>query len=293
MSRNLLICFDAFGTLFMPKRPIAQQYGEVARSLFGLGGFTDEQLADSFKKAFKQQAKQHPNFGKANGMNPERWWTNIIHNTFRPLVGAEQRIHEDLAPKLLHRFGSEEGYDLMPGVRLLLQGLKDRSANRQAHTVVGVVTNSDNRVPGILSSFGLSVSPLRYGDKPLGRNSVATRYDIDFTVMSYDAGHEKPDKRIFAAAEEMLQLLPVATETDLNSWDLLHVGDEYEKDVVGAKNARWYAVLVNGEAGRVPRDVADLSQADPNDLLQHMRDGHPYVALSSLELLAQWLGIRP
>ena len=45
--RNLLICFDAFGTLFAPKRPIAQQYGEVARSL-GLGGFTDEQLQDSY-----------------------------------------------------------------------------------------------------------------------------------------------------------------------------------------------------------------------------------------------------
>lgn len=48
-KRNLLICFDAFGTLFKPKRPIAQQYGEVARSL-GLGGFSDEELQSSFRK---------------------------------------------------------------------------------------------------------------------------------------------------------------------------------------------------------------------------------------------------
>jgi len=47
-KRNLLLCFDAFGTLFTPKRPIAQQYGEVARSL-GLGGFSDEQVQTSFK----------------------------------------------------------------------------------------------------------------------------------------------------------------------------------------------------------------------------------------------------
>lgn len=47
-KRNLLLCFDAFGTLFTPKRPIAKQYGEVARSL-GLGGFSDEQLQASFK----------------------------------------------------------------------------------------------------------------------------------------------------------------------------------------------------------------------------------------------------
>ena len=47
-KRNLLICFDAFGTLFKPKRPIQQQYGEVARSL-GLGGFSDEDVNSSFK----------------------------------------------------------------------------------------------------------------------------------------------------------------------------------------------------------------------------------------------------
>ena len=47
-KRNLLICFDAFGTLFTPKRPVAQQYAEVARSL-GLGGFSDDEVQESFK----------------------------------------------------------------------------------------------------------------------------------------------------------------------------------------------------------------------------------------------------
>ena len=47
-KRNLLICFDAFGTLFTPKRPVVQQYAEVAKSL-GLSGFTEDELAASFK----------------------------------------------------------------------------------------------------------------------------------------------------------------------------------------------------------------------------------------------------
>ena len=46
--RNLLICFDAFGTLFKPKRPIAEQYGEVARSV-GLRGFSDEDVQRCFR----------------------------------------------------------------------------------------------------------------------------------------------------------------------------------------------------------------------------------------------------
>lgn len=47
--RNLLICFDAFGTLFKPKRPVEQQYAEVARSM-GLSGFSDEDVKGAFRE---------------------------------------------------------------------------------------------------------------------------------------------------------------------------------------------------------------------------------------------------
>ena len=94
--RNLLICFDAFGTLFKPKRPIAQQYAEVATSL-GLRKLSEDEVQSSFMKgtlkqepssgkhrtilrfypAFKHESKAHPNYGKASDMNVEKWWTNV------------------------------------------------------------------------------------------------------------------------------------------------------------------------------------------------------------------------
>ena len=74
--RNLLICFDAYGTLFRPKLPIAQQYGDVARSL-GLTGFTNEDVKASFEVAWKQETRANPNFGKASGMRPDQWWTKV------------------------------------------------------------------------------------------------------------------------------------------------------------------------------------------------------------------------
>lgn len=306
-KRNLLLCFDAFGTLFTPKQPIAQQYGDVARSL-GLGGFTDKQVQDSFKQAFRQEAKQNPNFGKANGMNAGKWWTNvrdgkgsieallmtgiqIIHNTFQPLVGANQQIHTELAPRLLYRFASEEGYVLKPGVLPLLHGLRDRDQRTFGRTVIGVVTNSDDRVPGILTSLGLRVSPLTYGSNAVA-DAAATEYDIDFAVMSYDVGHEKPDKRIFAAAEDMLKSNLAVAGADLSTWDKVYVGDEYEKDVVGARDAGWYAVLVNENGSGGHEDVKDLDHANPGNLLQHLRERHPAVVLSSLERLAQWLCVH-
>lgn len=47
MKRNLLLCVDAFGTLFRPRSPIAEQYGTVAR---GMGvKISDDEVAQSFK----------------------------------------------------------------------------------------------------------------------------------------------------------------------------------------------------------------------------------------------------
>ena len=74
--KNLLLCFDAFGTLFKPRQPVPQQYTEVAKSL-GLGGFSSEDVAKSFKEAFKKAAKENPNFGKSSGMGSEKWWSNV------------------------------------------------------------------------------------------------------------------------------------------------------------------------------------------------------------------------
>lgn len=46
--RSLCLTFDAFGTLFHPRQPIATQYAAVARE-HGLSGFTDEEISKRFK----------------------------------------------------------------------------------------------------------------------------------------------------------------------------------------------------------------------------------------------------
>lgn len=93
-----LITFDAFGTLFTPREPIAKQYSDVARQL-GLSGFTESALQSSFHTgmqthhgmpaanrlivdlattaAFKNESRRHPNYGKASGMLANQWWANV------------------------------------------------------------------------------------------------------------------------------------------------------------------------------------------------------------------------
>ncbi|KAF2487922.1 HAD-like domain-containing protein [Neohortaea acidophila] len=246
-KRGLLICFDAFGTLFTPKRPVHQQYAEVARAV-GLQNIRDADVERTFKDAFKQEASQHPNFGKAKGMNSEQWWTNIITNTFLPIVGKDTQLPRDLVPKLLHRFWSDEGYVLVPGVRQFFEQLReyfDQDPRRRREVLVGVITNSDDRVPDTLTALGLRVGPLRYGGRPSSEGAETRTDDINFTIMSYDVGHEKPAREIFVAAE---QTASADAGESLDDWRKIYVGDEYKKDVLGATNAGWNAVLVG------PRD---------------------------------------
>lgn len=87
---NLLLCFDAFGTLFKPKHTVALQYAEVARQC-GFTGFTDSELQSTLKAAIKGESKQNPNYGKATGLGATKWWTNVrpLHNPNRLRVTSQ------------------------------------------------------------------------------------------------------------------------------------------------------------------------------------------------------------
>lgn len=119
--------------------------------------------------------------------------------------------------------------------------------------MIGVITNSDDRVPDVLSSLGLRVNGLRYdtsSEKILEQSKRGEEegvQDIDFCIMSYDVGVEKPHSEIFNAAVSTLDSL-LSTEGnsfERNDWDLLYVGDEVAKDAKGAVNAGWDAVLLD------------------------------------------------
>jgi hypothetical protein len=129
-----------------------------------------------------------------------------------------------------------------------------RQKHAKQRLVIGVITNSDDRVPDVLSSLGLEVNGLRYGGLPepaveqskeeeQGREAS----DIDFCIMSYDVGVEKPGVEIFEAAISTLSSMlnsegKVYEEKD---WEKVYVGDEVGKDAKGAVQAGWDAVLLD------------------------------------------------
>ncbi|KAF5022887.1 hypothetical protein F66182_5047 [Fusarium sp. NRRL 66182] len=291
-KRNLVLCFDAFGTLIRPVQPVAQQYAQVARQC-GITNFSDDELQTTLISAIKQESKRNPNYGKASGLGATRWWTNVIQNTFTSLAKDEKPLPKDLAPKLLHRFASREGYDTEPGLIDALKGVKRHTSRHFERLVVGVVTNSDDRVPSILSSLGLSVSPLRYGTDTDEEELGGENYDIDFHCMSYDVGVEKPDKRIFNAADLMLAQVVSSrsgkslneAQQDIKSWQKVYVGDDQAKDVVGAANAGWNPILLDPQDECASVSDLKLWRSSPTDELQHKTcriEDHPTQTLDGL-----------
>jgi hypothetical protein len=85
-KKNLLLAFDAFGTLFEPNCPIPQAYGKAAlrhgirfidKSEHQLKSEDCAPVKKSFSRAFKHESAQNPNYGKATGLGAEKWWANV------------------------------------------------------------------------------------------------------------------------------------------------------------------------------------------------------------------------
>ncbi len=96
------------------------------------------------------------------------------------------------------------------GARETLAALSERGYR------LGVVSNADGRVRGLLESAG--IAPL-----------------LEIILDSAEVGVEKPDPRIFLAATERLGLAPASCA---------YVGDIYEIDVAGARAAGLAAILI-------------------------------------------------
>jgi HAD superfamily hydrolase (TIGR01549 family) len=95
---------------------------------------------------------------------------------------------------------------------------------RSAGLQVGVISNSNGTVRGLLKSLGLG-------------------QQLDFVIDSFEVGVEKPDARIFALA---------LARARLEAREAIYVGDLYSVDVCGARGAGIDAILLDpgGHWGR-------------------------------------------
>ncbi|KAJ5885173.1 hypothetical protein N7495_009683 [Penicillium taxi] len=295
-SRSLLLTFDAFDTLFHPRQPVPEQYVLTANE-FGLSGsaLTPQKFKAAFKHVFHKQVTLYPNYGRADVLcgkygGPRQWWEEVIRRSFTHALSADSTQKSDienthlpdgLVDALLNRFAGAEGYMLYPDVAPFFARMREFRASqvkggRFNNVIIGVISNSDDRVPAVLKALGLRVSDMRADqdrssvelpgfeerstEKESGTQesipSIANQYsrpdsgnDLDLIITSYEAGAEKPNRLIFDVARRQALLMaldgenfPRGTPTNLDehgAWTCVHVGDDYQKDYIGAIDAGW------------------------------------------------------
>ena len=145
------------------------------------------------------------------------YWREIVYRTVAKVGGMDDP--EPYFLELYDLFADPGVWKLDPAAREVLEESRRRGFR------VGLVSNWDRRLRGLLDSLGLLSL-------------------FDGVAISCEAGVEKPHPAIFRAALEAMGV-PAATPA-------VHIGDTYRDDVIGAARAGFRAVLIRRDGASLP-----------------------------------------
>lgn len=151
------------------------------------------------------------------------WFGFYVERIFHDYLGLLKADLQPLREELFSRFGNPSTFTLFAGGAELLDEWRARGLK------VGIVSNWSTRLPKLLADL-----------------DVARR--VDFVLCSALERLEKPDPEIFRRALALAGVRPD---------EAVHVGDDVEKDVLGARRVGLRTIHVDhagrGERGHEPR----------------------------------------
>jgi putative hydrolase of the HAD superfamily len=202
-----VITFDAAGTLIRLVDPAGHTYARVAAE-FGCN-CEPERMQAAFATAWRIL----PSPSETPGPNPDDgrgWWRSLVEKTL-DIAGYKVNRFNDYFAKLYATFSQPGIWELYRDAKTILSRLNSSGIR------LGVISNFDGRLRTILRQL-----------------DVADRFE--HLVISSEVGAEKPSARIFHEAARRFAVEPTL---------ILHVGDDSEVDVDGARMAGLQALLVD------------------------------------------------
>ena len=204
------VTFDVGGTLIEPWPSVGHVYAEVA-ARWGIAG-APEALNRGFAAAW--QAQRPFDHSRAA-------WQRLVNQTFAAAGAA--RPSDACFGAIYRRFAQASAWRVFDDAPSTLEALAARGLR------LGIVSNWDERLRPLLARLGLA------------------KY-FRGSIISCEAGHLKPDPRIFVRAAAELGCEPAA---------LVHVGDSVQEDSEGARAAGLRAVLIDRSVLRGRRGEAE------------------------------------
>jgi putative hydrolase of the HAD superfamily len=223
------VFLDAGQTLLAADPPIGVIYAEVARK-YGLQ-VPPEIMDKVFREAYRERALHHPLSQAASNEADRQWWRELAEGLFQRF--GRLTSFDACFAELYDRFAHAQAWRLFPEVPAFLSECRRRGVR------LGVVSNWDSRLETICRELGLEPA-------------------FEFILYSAAAGVAKPNPEIFKLALQRIGLKPD---------EVLHVGDSWEDDVLGARTAGLDAVWLQRPQGEpVPGAASAGSLTDILDL---------------------------
>jgi putative hydrolase of the HAD superfamily len=204
-----VVTFDAAGTLIRLVDPAGHTYARVAAE------FGCDCDPESMQTAFVTAWKMLPPPPETPGPDPDDgrgWWRSLVEKTL-DIAGYRVDRFNDYFARLYATFSQPGIWELYQDAETILSRLNSSGIR------LGLISNFDGRLRTILRQL-----------------DVAERFE--HLVISSEVGAEKPSARIFNEAARRFAVEPN---------EILHVGDDPEVDVDGARMAGLQALLVDHE----------------------------------------------
>lgn len=221
------IAFDAVGTLIHPDPPVGQVYLEAARREGSR--LTLAEITSRFSQAFRDTERNDLDSTASQGdaalttNEPREYarWRSIVHRIIDDVDTPEQCFEE-----LFTHFARPASWKCFDDTEATLAALRQRGYR------LLLASNFDARLHAVCKGLP-ALTP------------------IESCLVSSEVGHRKPSPRFFAALLEATGCRPE---------EVLMVGDDYENDLVGARDAGIPAILIDRRGANSRAGISSLSQ---------------------------------
>ncbi|XP_076870571.1 haloacid dehalogenase-like hydrolase domain-containing protein 3 [Brachyhypopomus gauderio] len=213
------VLWDVKDTLLKVRRSVGEQYHREAERA-GLH-LLPAQVESAFRQAYLQHSHLYPNYGTAQGMNGQVWWTHLVKNVFSQCGVQDPAVLDTLASNLYKNFCGPENWEVFPDSGSVLKSCSALGVKQ------GVVSNFDSRLEGVLRGCGLLTH-------------------FSFLLTSEEAGVGKPDVAIFTQA---LKKCAVPAK------NVAHVGDHYVNDYLASRSLGIRGYLLDRQGHQRHLDV--------------------------------------